>query len=143
MIIRIVFYGLLGWNIEVLWTGFNSLLSGDFNMIGHTSLWMFLIYGIAGGCFELVHKKIKDKSRYTRGVIWMYLIFGVEFISGAVLSLFGIYPWRYTGLFNIAGFIRLDYAPLWFVVGLLFEKAHIFAIKIGSLKPVLISDMQP
>ncbi len=133
MIIRVILYGLLGWNIEVLWTGFNGLLMGDWNLIGHTSLWMFLIYGIAGRCFEFVHNKIYDRRWYERGIIWMYLIFAVEFASGALLSLFGIYPWKYTGLFNVAGFIRLDYAPLWFIVGLMFEKAHLFAVKIHGL----------
>ena len=35
----------------------------------------------------------------------------------------GVCPWDYTGRHsNIDGLIRLDFAPLWFMTGLLFEQ---------------------
>ena len=121
---RFIIYGLLGWNIEVLWTGWCSLTSGDFNMIGRTSLWMFLIYGAGGLIFEKVFSKISRKSLFVRGLIWMCLIFAIEFISGSFLRLIGITPWYYDGFFSVAGLIRLDYGPLWFLVGIVFEKIY-------------------
>lgn len=122
MMIKFIIYGLLGWNIEVLWTGWCEFLSGNIDMVGRTSLWMFVIYGSGGILFEKVLPKIKDRKWYERGFLWMCLIFAVEFLSGAVLRLLGITAWRYDSLFSVAGLIRLDYGPLWFFVGLIFEK---------------------
>ena len=52
----------------------------------------------------------------------MVHIFFAEFISGSILKFFGICPWDYSASsFNIAGIIRLDYAPLWFGLGLFYE----------------------
>lgn len=121
---KFIIYGLLGWNIEVLWTGWCTLVSGDLNMIGRTSLWMFLIYGGGGLLMEKVLLRIKYRSIFERGFIWMILIFAVEFVSGMILRFFGITAWNYDGMFSVAGVIRLDYGPLWFFVGLLFEKVH-------------------
>ena len=132
MIYRYVIYGLLGWNLEVRWTGAGALLDGDINMIGHTSLWMFVIYGAAGVCFEKIHKFISSKRWYERGLIWMYFIFTAELISGLLLRSVGIRAWEYTGTFSLLGVIRLDYAPVWFVVGLIFERVHLLCLKIGE-----------
>ena len=121
---RFIIYGLLGWNIEVVWTGWCTLVSGDINMVGRTSLWMFVIYGGGGILFEYVLSKIEKMNIFERGLIWMLLIFAVEFISGGILRIIGITPWYYDGLFSVAGLIRLDYGPLWFMVGLIFEKVH-------------------
>lgn len=124
MIVRFIIYGLLGWNIEVIWTGICELASGNYNMIGHTSLWMFVIYGGGGILLETVRRKIKNRKWFERGLIWMYLIFAVEFTSGAALRLLGLNPWYYDGIFAVAGLIRLDYGPLWFLVGLAFERIN-------------------
>ena len=44
-------------------------------------------------------------------------------ISGTLLRKVDACPWDYSNTpFNIKGLIRLDYAPLWFCAGLLFEK---------------------
>lgn len=36
--------GSVGWNMEILWTGFHSLLSGQWTLTGKSSLLMFPIY---------------------------------------------------------------------------------------------------
>lgn len=124
MMLHFIIYGLLGWNLEIIWTGAWALAAGDFDMVGHTSLWMFLIYAAAGSLFEKIHERIRGKRWYERGLIWMYLIFACELVSGFVLSLFGLHAWSYDGVFNVFGLIRLDYAPVWFAVGLIFERVH-------------------
>ena len=43
--------------------------------------------------------------------------------SGSVLKYFKICPWDYSSSqIQYKGLIRADYAPLWFLTGLLFEK---------------------
>lgn len=56
----------------------------------------------------------------------MVVIFDVEYISGGLLKLLlGTCPWDYSKcVHSINGLIRLDFIPVWFTVGLLFEKVH-------------------
>ena len=58
-----------------------------------------------------------------RGGIYMLCIYMAEYTSGWGLQHFvGACPWDYSQCkYHINGFIRLDYAPVWFGVGLFFE----------------------
>ena len=110
--------------MEIIWTGLSSLTSGSRNLMGHTSMWMFFIYGAAVFLFEPVHAWIGNFHWFLRGCIWTLLIFAIEFMSGLLLKAVGIQAWEYTGVSSVLGVIRLDYAPLWFAVGLIFERVH-------------------
>ena len=131
MITRFFIYGLAGWCLEVFWTGFGSLLNGNPKLEAHTYLWMFPIYGLAV-FLEPLHDKIRYLPFYLRGGLYVLIIFSVEYITGWVLkNTIEICPWDYArSPFAINGFIRLDYAPAWFIAGLLFEKLHDKLIKI-------------
>ena len=130
MLTRFVIYGFLGLNMEVLWTGLSSALRGDINLMGHTSVWMFFIYGSAVFLLEPVHGIIAGCNFFTRGCIWAVLIFTMEFACGMLLRLIGIEAWHYSGPFSIYGIIRLDYLPAWFAVGLIFERLHDVLIRV-------------
>jgi len=124
MIRRYIIYGLIGWNVEVIWTGLWALVHGDMHLSGATNLWMFFIYGLAV-FLEPVHEIIKKWRWPLRGIIWVMIIWGIEYSTGLILSLtLGFIPWEYDGVFAIDGLIRLDFAPAWFIAGLLFEKVH-------------------
>ena len=110
--------------MEILWTGMTSLAGGSRDLMGHTSIWMFFIYGAAVFLLEPVHNRIGGLPWFWRGCIWMLFIFLIELASGLVLRIFGIRAWHYTGRTAVLGLIRLDYAPLWFMVGLIFERIH-------------------
>ena len=110
--------------MEILWTGIGSALRGNPNLMGHTSLWMFLIYGSAAFVLEPVHELITEYNFFVRGCIWTVLIFAMETAAGAFLRLFGIEAWHYTAPMSVYVLIRLDYFPAWFVVGMLFERLH-------------------
>lgn len=114
----------MGWSLEIIWTGLDSLIHGDFRLMGFTNLWMFFIYGSAV-ILEPLHDKISNWRWPLRGLVWLFAIWGIEYICGLVLlKLLGVYPWRYTDPLAINGLITLRFAPVWFVGGLLFEKAH-------------------
>ncbi|PKM81619.1 MAG: hypothetical protein CVU89_08995 [Firmicutes bacterium HGW-Firmicutes-14] len=128
---RFLIYGLMGITMEILWTGAGSLLKGDMSMRGFSYLWMFPIYG-AAVFLEPLHERIRDVAWYGRGIIWIAVIFSIEFITGRIIQLtVGLIPWDYSGTsrYSVAGLIRLDYAPVWFVVGLLFEQGHDLIMK--------------
>lgn len=110
--------------MEVFWTGLGSLLQGDATLMSFTNLWMFFIYGSAV-FLEPIHDIIAGWRWPVRGIIWVILIWGIEYTSGMVLyNLLGIRAWVYTGPFAIEGLVKLDYAPAWFIAGLIFERIH-------------------
>lgn len=114
--------GLLGWLLEVIYTGLGSLLRQDYSLMSHTSLLMFPIYGFA----VLIHPMSRIFSKwnmFVRGFFYMLGIFSMEYLSGNFLRKRGICPWDYSQCAtNVDGVIRLDFAPLWFGTGLLFER---------------------
>ena len=58
-----------------------------------------------------------------RGLVYMSCIFAGEYLSGSLLKRHQACPWDYSkSPWNYRGIIRLDYAPLWFLTGLLFER---------------------
>ena len=121
---RFLIYGFAGWCMEIIWTGLHSLITGNLKMQGYTSMWMFLIYGCAV-FLEPIHDIIKRWRWYTRGIIWVVLIWGMEYTSGFIMiGLLGIAPWHYLGPFAIDNLVRIDYAPAWFAAGLIFESMH-------------------
>ena len=130
ILLRFIIYGCAGFLIEILWTGLESAFNGDKNLKCSTYLWMFPIYGM-GVALEPVHELIRNLSWFYRGFIWAAVIFLIEYTTGYILKLtLGGCPWNYNKdgeiLTSVKGLIRLDFLPLWFGVGLLFERIHDF-----------------
>ena len=114
--------GIAGWCFEILYTSFKMLQRRDFRLTGTTSLWMFPIYGLAA-VIGPVSKYLKDFPALWRGSIYTVGIYFTEFTTGSLLSKLQICPWDYSqAALNYKGLIRFDYAPLWFLAGLFFEK---------------------
>jgi len=121
MIMRFVIYGFIGWGAEVLWTGLHSLLKKDFRLTSQTSIWMFFIYGSAV-FFEPLVRAVERFPLLVRGLMYVLCIFTIEYIVGIVMKKLKVCPWDYSAAkLNVHGVIRLDYAPAWLVMGLLFE----------------------
>ena len=133
MIKRFILFGVFGWCIEILWTGFCSFLKGDVTLAAKTYLWMFPIYGLAGIGLPLFLVFRRYCPLYLRTGFYIFLIFLVEFLTGGFLFLVtGACPWDYGDrLFSVMGLIRLDYAPLWAVLGLFFEQTALFLAEKG------------
>lgn len=135
--------GTAGWCLEILFTSVESIFTQDWRLMGRTSLLMFPIYGL-GALLGPVGRRIDrwleegiwDDLESTEGIrasgrelalrhgmIDMVLIFCAEYLFGFCMQQIGICPWDYHGRpTNISGLIRLDFAPLWFFTGLLFEE---------------------
>ena len=114
--------GAIGWCLEIFWTGLHSLLSGEFTMMGKTSLLMFPIYGCAA-VIAPASRKLSSLPAVIRGFLYTAGIFFTEFLTGSILRYFHMCPWDYSNSpFQYKGLIRFDYTPLWFMMGLFFEK---------------------
>ncbi len=110
--------------MEILWTGFHSLKDKDYKMTATTSIWMFFIYGMVV-FFEPVCDLLAGLPIIIRGGVYVLCIFGIEYLTGGFLRRLGTCPWDYTGSrFSINGLIRLDYAPAWFLAGIIFETVY-------------------
>ena len=116
--------GILGWCIEIIWTAFHGIKSKNNKFIGYTSIIMFPIYGLAS-VIKPISLKLKKMKMPTiiRGIVYSIGIFMVELITGSILKKTNNCPWDYSDKkYKINGVIRIDYAPLWCIVGVIFEK---------------------
>lgn len=116
--------GVIGWCMEVIFTSVACIRKKDYRLMGHTSVWMFPIYGMAA-VIKPISCKLKQHKikKVKRGLIYTVGIFTTEFLSGCALKKRGNCPWDYSkSKYNVKGVIRLDYAPIWFLVGLIYEK---------------------
>lgn len=108
--------------MEILWTGLHALRSRNLKLTGNSSLWMFPIYGSAA-FLTPVMEKMKKKNIFCRGFLYMIFIFCGEYVSGRLLRSHDLCPWDYSkSPWQYQSVIRLDYAPVWFLVGLLYER---------------------
>lgn len=129
-----VIFGILGWIMEILWTGLNSLIQQDFKLTSSTSIWMFFIYG-AAAFFSPICNLVSSLPVLIRGGVYVICIFTIEFITGSLMKQMHVCPWDYSQYkYNVRGVIRLDYLPLWFAAGIFFEfvyKKYLTTYKIG------------
>lgn len=114
--------GFLGWSLEILFTALGSLRRRELRLDGHTSLWMFPIYG-SMCILTPLFKLLKKIPVVFRGTIYALCIFTGEYLTGSLLTRHGLCPWNYErSRWNIRRVVRLDYFPIWFLAGLLFER---------------------
>lgn len=114
--------GLTGWCIEVAFTSAGAVLKKDKKMMGHTSAWMFPIYGMASG-IGVIAPKISHWSPLRRGLLYGGAIMSAEYITGSLLTRLDACPWSYKGCkYAVKDIVRLDYLPFWMAAGLLYEK---------------------
>ena len=114
--------GITGWCLEIMFTSLESIKNHDIKFTGHSSILMFPIYGMGAFLFP-VAKLLEKQKFWIRGGAYSLLIFMAEYIAGSFLKQHQMCPWDYSKCkANINGLVRLDFAPLWFGVGLLFEQ---------------------
>ncbi|MDO4260513.1 MAG: hypothetical protein Q4C82_00410 [Eubacteriales bacterium] len=114
--------GILGWSMEIFWTGLQAMRLKDPKLMGSSSLWMFPIYGCAAFLFPVM-RLLQKMCIWKRGLVYMSCIYAGEFLSGSLLRSRGLCPWDYShSPLHYQGLVRLDFAPLWFAAGLLFER---------------------
>ena len=128
MMRKFMIYGVLGWCMEILWTGFCAFLSGDAALTAKTYLWMFPIYGMTVFMEPLFLSFRRYCPLWQRMGFYTFCIFAVEFLMGWFLqTMTGVCPWDYGDrMFSVMGFIRLDYAPLWAGLGCVLEEVSVF-----------------
>lgn len=117
-------FGFVGIFAEVVFTAIvDSIIDKNPILKGVSYLWMFPIYGAAGVLINFLHFVFADYFWLWRALIYGAYIVAGEFVTGLFLKFYiGRCPWHYTARFSWLNVIRLDYFPMWCVVGLLIEK---------------------
>jgi uncharacterized membrane protein len=125
---RFAIYGALGLASELVFTGVKDAASTHGGSVrGHTSAWMFPVYGLAQPLFEPVHDVMRGRvSAPVRALVYAVGFTGIEYASGRLFRLaLGAAPWDYAhARWNLDGLIRADYAPVWAAAGLALERVH-------------------
>lgn len=129
---RIPLYIIYGLVSEFLFTAIADLIHPNFlkswnvfgtrargrgrTAIGYSFLWMLPIYALLA-LIEPAHELMKNFPIFIRGFIYVLALWIMEYISGWLIKkMSGRCPWDYSASrWNIGGFIRLDFLPVWFV----------------------------
>ena len=121
---HLLFWGMFGLCCEIMFTAMVNLFSKKrYNLIGHTSIWMFPIYGIGLTYgFSLIQYIISnDFIRYLSYPLWIWL---VEILIGYPASKAGVRIWDYRYLSDDKhwkGIISFVHFPFWIFFGFLVE----------------------
>lgn len=119
-------YGALGVATEIVFTGLKEVAGGR-GFRGHSSPWMFPVYGLAQSLFEPLHDAMRDRVPVPiRAAAYAAGFTAVEYVSGRGFRFaLGRAPWDYShARWNLDGLVRADYVPLWAFAGLGLERVH-------------------
>ncbi len=106
----------------------------NWDMKGHSYIWMFFIYGFASIFFPFAMNRMKKVPDFFRLLVFATAIYVAEFISGFLLEMLtGSCPWEYKEGLHIMGYIRLDYLPAWMAFAYLLEKLVLFFRELGLI----------
>jgi hypothetical protein len=131
---QIFFFVCLGMTCEIFFTAFTNLINNEpfcdeplWSLTGKTYVWMAFIYGLIPVFARELYGRMFHLSAPLRLLVYVALIYAVEFGSGFVLEqLTGKCPWEYTTGLQVMGYIRLDYFPAWMFFAFFVEKLYLF-----------------
>lgn len=138
-LIAFLLFGMLGVTVEVCYTAIVDLIdmwgtdTMDLSLKGVSYIWMLPIYGLASILFPIGFGLVKAWPRLLRYFIYAVAILIVEFITGFILEkTTGRCPWEYQTGWHVAGYIRLDYMPLWMLFGATLEEFHKLILRLRA-----------
>lgn len=132
---RMFLYALQGYFIEVTFTAICNLAeTGSLELRGCSSIWSLMIYSITTISMERINAFLKPLGWPLAAIAFVHMccMYVCEFTSGCLLRTIGACSWDYGDfMFNVAGLVTLEYAPLWYLLGVIFEK--VYAPNMGRL----------
>lgn len=122
---RFAAYGALGLATELGFTAAHTAIATRGRRFdGHTSGWMFPVYGLIQPLFEPSHDLLRRLPAPARAAAYAAGFLAVEYASGRLYRrILGEAPWDYShARWNVDGLIRADYAIFWALAGLALER---------------------
>ncbi|KAG2460128.1 transmembrane protein 229A [Polypterus senegalus] len=122
-IVRFAFFGMHGFMDEVFFTSFFNLVEkADRSLIGHSSLWSFLMYGSCSFVVEKLYLYLHYRrgwGAWKRLPIYIIFVYAWEFSWGLGLRQYNACSWDYSHYpLNFKGLITLMYLPGWICLSL-------------------------
>jgi uncharacterized membrane protein len=136
MLFRFIVYGGLGWCSEIVWTAVRKRITGvarDWLLMGETSLWAFLLYGMVAFLFEPLHNGLRAQFFVFRAGVYLVGFWLIEYIGGWLLwKITGKKPWDYARSpgGSLHGLIRWNFVFVWPLVGLALEPVSDFLVRL-------------
>ena len=133
LIQTIIGFVLAGITMEVCWTSIlNFIKTKNPRLTGETYLWMFPIYAVVPFIYIFVLSQFQTANIFLKGIIYMTGFYLLEFITGYLIKkAVGVSPWNYEDFSikifgkkyksNLKGLICLEYAPIWYLCGIIGE----------------------
>lgn len=122
---RMFLFGCMGLVFEIFYIALHdAVFGGNWNLRGHSSLWMIPVYALPGLLTGTVSNRLKNRHIPLpfRAFIYMLMIFAVEYVSGVLFTAAGLDIWNYSNLrWNLHGHIALSYVPVWYFLALWLE----------------------
>lgn len=123
--VKLWVYACQGILYEVCFTAmFNYALNPDQKLMGESSIWSILTYGVGGLVNEkLVYNQLHSSNVVVRVLANLLYTYVWEYSAGFALRMGGACPWDYTQRrWNLHGLITLEYVPAWVLAGILHEQ---------------------
>ncbi len=127
LLFEMILFGFLGLGLEAAFTAVCDCKKDPRrHLFGYSSLWYMPLYALTPLFLHLTGTYLFDLTLLERGLIYMLVIFAVEYAGMWLLRKgLGSSPSEdeyYKSRWHLHGLIRLDFAPAWFLAGLLFEQ---------------------
>jgi uncharacterized membrane protein len=122
---RLYIYAIHGYVTEVMFTAaWEFVVNLNWKFPGNTSVWSLFIYGLSTLMIERLYLLLDGRTPLLlRAVIYTVWTYCWEFSTGYILRHFNACPWDYTPFEgDFMGLVTLEYAPLWFIGGIIAEK---------------------
>jgi uncharacterized membrane protein len=130
LILGFIFIGI---TMEVVATSIMDFIKyRDPRLKGETYLWMLPVYAVVPYIYMFVTSTFKDSGWIVKGFIYMIAFYLLELLAGLIIkALVGVSPWNYKDYrFHFKEVICLEYAPVWFIYGVVGEWYYEFLISI-------------
>lgn len=122
---RLYIYAIHGYVTEVMFTAtWEFVVNLNWKFPGNTSVWSLVIYGLSTLIIEKMYIHLRDRMPLLlRACVYMVWTYCWEFSTGYILKHFDACPWDYTPFEgDFMGLVTLEYAPLWFIGGIVGEQ---------------------
>ena len=131
--VEIIGFIFIGITMEVVCTSVLSFIK-DRNPIlkGETYLWMLPVYTAVPYIYVFVQGEWPNLVWWQKGFVYMLAFYLLELVAGLIIkALIGDSPWNYKNYrFHFMEVICLEYAPVWFIYGIIGEMYYDFLITI-------------
>ncbi|MBI5624444.1 MAG: hypothetical protein HY924_11755 [Elusimicrobia bacterium] len=128
--LKMLLFACVGTTMEVVFTALaDAAKTRSSRLMGYSYVWMPPIYALIPVFFSLLHPLLEGVILPLRVGVYTVILMSVELLSGLALRrLLGEAPWEpaYRGKrWALAGLVRLDFAPAWFLACLVFERLYV------------------